>query len=120
MYILLLSVRAFPRSLIQRLRSTNMNGKMGDGCDLNATVVHVGVRFKGKAAMCCAECAKTPGCTGYTWDSDDGGYCYLKHVSKCNASKPLGVGQFAASATLKVVPKGADAGFKPGRCKYNK
>ena len=60
----------------------------------------------------------TAGCTGYTWDSNDGGWCYLKHVPKCNSTRPS-PGQYTASATLKVAPTGVPLdGFVPGKCIY--
>ena len=40
---------------------------MGDGCDVNATLTHVGERLKGPASICCAACLNTTGCTGFTW-----------------------------------------------------
>ena len=40
---------------------------MGDGCDVNATLSHVGERLKGPASICCAACLNTTGCTGFTW-----------------------------------------------------
>jgi len=98
--------------------NTNLLGVMGNGCDLNSSAVHVGTRVKGNTDVCCTACSKTKGCTGYTWDSNGGGFCYLKHVSKCKAQKPDQVGQFTASATLRSVPPGAPAAFKPGQCKY--
>ena len=60
--------------------NTNLSGEQGDGCDVNATLAHPGIRIHGPAADCCAACMKAHGCTGYTWDSNGGGWCYLKHV----------------------------------------
>ena len=53
-------------------------------------------------------------------DSNGGGYCYLKHVPKCNCTRAdIQDGQFTASATLKVAPKGVPLdGFVPGKCNY--
>ena len=53
-------------------------------------------------------------------DSNGGGYCYLKHVPKCNCTgADIQDGQFTASATLKVAPKGVPLdGFVPGKCNY--
>jgi hypothetical protein len=63
-------------------------------------------------------CRRTAGCTGYTWDSNDGGWCYLKHVPKCNSTRSS-PGQYTASATLKVAPTGVPLdGFVPGKCIY--
>ena len=58
-------------------------------------------------------------CIGYTWESNGGGFCYLKHASKCKAPKPDHVGrQFTTSATRRSVPPGAPApAFKSGQCK---
>ena len=47
--------------------NTNLEGHMGDGCDVNATLSHVGERLKGPASICCAACLNTTGCTGFTW-----------------------------------------------------
>ena len=47
--------------------NTNLEGHMGDGCDVNATLTHVGERLKGPASICCAACLNTTGCTGFTW-----------------------------------------------------
>lgn len=99
--------------------NTNLSGEQGDGCDVNSTLSHPGIRVHGTANDCCAACMEARGCTGYTWDSNGGGWCYLKHVPKCNSSAPQDPGQFTASATLKVAPTGVPLdGFVPGQCIY--
>ncbi|CAK4586702.1 unnamed protein product [Aphanomyces euteiches] len=35
---------------------------------------------RASAALCCADCAATPGCELFTWKNENGGTCYLKNA----------------------------------------
>jgi hypothetical protein len=41
--------------------NTNLAGVQGDGCDVNATLHHVGERLRGPASICCAACKNATG-----------------------------------------------------------
>lgn len=61
------------------------------GCDLHSR--------PGTSAQCCGFCTALAQCTGFTWDSDNGGVCYLKVVANC-ILKPQNPGQALVSAVL--------------------
>ena len=96
---------------------TNLAGEVAGrsyhGCDVkyDGPGALYGIARSGSLSDCCGWCAEVPGCDGWTWDSNNGGACFFKHVNKCKAwqGEP---GQTLYSATLK-------SNSQPGRCKYD-